>query len=291
MNLTQRWQPVLLCRLGAALLFGWLAFVSVAIAGGNDPTPGPIVALAADGATGSLFKTDANTLYRSDDEGRHWRRLATPATSNGGRIAAVAGRKDVLYIAGPGLGVVRSEDGGRRWTARTSGLPDLQVTALTIHADQPDTLYAYVAGHGIFRSDNGGGSWRLMDNGPQERIVQFVHSNMPGSMQTGWLFAATTTGVNRSMDCFCGWRDAGALARAVRAVAYDPHEPQRVYAVAKDGLLVSTDGGEQWKPVKAPTADVVSLTVIPSGELYAITSKGELFRSADHAATWERVHA
>jgi len=74
---------------------------------------------------------------------------------------------------------------------------------MAAHATQPETLYAYHGKEGMFRSRDGGSKWVKVDNGPQESVQAFLHSDMPGSMESGWLFAGTTHGVARSMDCFC----------------------------------------------------------------------------------------
>ncbi|OGB26703.1 MAG: hypothetical protein A3I66_03845 [Burkholderiales bacterium RIFCSPLOWO2_02_FULL_57_36] len=240
-----------------------------------------------------MLKATAKTLSQSNDQGQTWTRVALPPSAAKADVAAVAisaGDKRVLYIAGPGLGVFRTKDGGRSWTAANQGLPNRRVVALTTHADQADTVYAYVTGKGIFRSQDAGARWRLMDRGPREKILHFVHSNMPGSMETGWLFAATSEGVRRSMDCFCGWHKAGELVGKVESVAYDPDEPQRVYAGTAKGLFVSADGGEQWTSMKSPASVITALTAAPSGVLYA-GANGSLFLSRDRGETWEKVDA
>jgi photosystem II stability/assembly factor-like uncharacterized protein len=270
-----------------------LAFHSITNAGQPDLAQSRIVALGFDNVTQTLLKATSKVLYRSSDEGRTWTHVALPRTAANGDIAALAisaHHKDVFYIAGPGLGVLRSENGGRSWVTRNQGLPGSKVEALTAHADEPDTLYAYLAGKGIFRSQDAGKHWRLMDSGPPDGILHFVHSNMPGSMQTGWLFAATFKGVRRSMDCFCGWHDAGGLAAEVQAIAYDPKQPQYVYAAARNEFFVSTNGGEQWTSRKPPAALITALVATSSGALYA-AGDGLLFRSLDHGATWEKTDA
>ena len=284
-------------RVVTFLMVGLLAIGSaaaVAKARQVDPLHGRIVALGFDAGSQTLFKAYSGALYRSANGGRDWEPIPLPAAVARGRIASVAAaahRKDVLYVAGPGFGVLRSQNGGRNWVAVNSGLPSNNVVALTSHADQSNTIYAYLSGKGIFRSEDAGAHWRLMDTGPRQRISQLVHSNMPGSMQTGWFFAATAKGVNRSMDCFCGWRDAGALARAITAVAYDPQQPKQVYAATDSGLVISSDGGEQWSPLNAPGPGISALAVTPAGDLYAAVDKGELFHSADRGRTWERIDA
>lgn len=253
---------------------------------------GRIVALAFDASGRILVKASSHALQQSSDGGRSWNRIATPVTGKPGRIAAVAisrKGKGAWYVAGPGMGILRSDDAGKTWETRNKGLPDANVVAFALHADQPDTAYAVVAGFGIYRSDDGGANWRLMDKGPREGIGQLVHSNMPGSMQTGWLYAATSKGVGRAMDCFCGWRDAGGLKGKIIAVSYDPARPQHVYAATSDALFSSINGGEKWTRTDAPVESIAALVVTSAGALYAASIDGVLYRSVDHGATWERI--
>ena len=292
--LQRRWpgSGAIACIVAELLAIG--SATAIAKGGEVDPPQGKIVALGFQPSSQTLLKAYGRAVLRSDNSGRGWVSIAFPATVARGRIASVAGaahRQDVLYVAGPGFGVLRSEDGGRSWVARNTGLPSLDVVTLTAHAEATDTIYAYIPKKGIFRSEDAGAHWRLMDAGPRERISQLIHSNMPGSMKTGWFFAATPNGVDRSMDCFCGWRDAGALGQRVSAVAYDPHEPKRVYAATADALFVSADGGERWSRAASPGQAITALIVTPAGLLYAAVGEGELFESVDHGSTWRHIDA
>ena len=107
----------------ASALFGvGIAVVAAGLmaahAGARQPAPkgAEITALAFDSASRRLLKATAGALYRSVDEGRDWTRLPLPPAASRGRIAAVAVSahdKGVLYLAGPGIGVLRSGDGGQ----------------------------------------------------------------------------------------------------------------------------------------------------------------------------------
>lgn len=252
------------------------------------------IALAFDPASQTLFRASADAVYRSGDGGLHWAPVELPPASAPRTITAIgvsAGGNGILYVAGPGIGVLRSDDGGRNWSARNEGLPGTDVAAFATHADRPETIYAYVKGNGIYRSEDGGQHWRLMDAGPRGGITRFVHSNMPGSMQSGWLFVAGPQGVRRAMDCFCGWRDAGELGHAVHAVAYDPGQPHSVYAATDAGLFFSTDGGEKWSLLNTPGTPIEALIVTPGGTLYAAGADGSLLRRSAAANRWERMDA
>lgn len=261
------------------------------------PSKAPAVAqrlgLAYEPQSRSLLKA-AGTLLQVGENGGEWQPLELGVPAGRGRATSVsvaAGGKGVLYVAAPGLGVLRSEPGMRGFSARHKGLPSREVTGVAAHADRPDTVYAYIAGRGIFRSEDGGLHWRLMDAGPRGGIVQFVHSNLPGSMQSGWLFAAAPQGVRRAMDCFCGWRDAGALDRPIHAVAYEPQQPARVHAASDRQILSSADGGETWTAVASPPLGAKALAAAPNGVLYAASAGGQVFRRASAATAWEPTGA
>lgn len=257
------------------------------------PPTGPVVDLEV--AEERLLRAHPQGLLESRDGGETWAAVLLPASVRAGRItdaAVPAGGEDVLYIAGPGIGVLRSDDGGRSWESLNEELPGTAVTSLATHADQPSTLYAFLEGEGLYRSEDAGRSWKRMDSGPGERVRQFVHSDMEGSMQTGWLFAVTDAGVRRSMDCFCGWRPTGELPIGeVRDVAYHPEEPERVYLATAGGVFGSEDGGESWEKLADGAPVAMALAVDETGALLAAAEDGTVLRSADRGQSWERIGA
>src|SRR6266581_6726635 len=240
-----------------------------------------IVALAHDPGTDTMLKAYPRELFRSSDSGQSWNPVAIPSSGNGATagLAASPAGKSVTYVVGEGLGVLQSEDGGTSWIERNEGLPSRDVIAVAAHTTQPETVYVVVPDHGVYRSQDAGKSWRLMDRGSLGGIKQLIHSDMPGSMQTGWLFAATSKGIRRSMDCFCLWQDAGKLESEVYSVTYDPGQPEHIYAATENGLFRSTDGGESWVQTTSPGSKVVALAFARTGTLYAVNDEGILFRS------------
>lgn len=167
-------------------------------------------------------------------------------------------------------------------------LPALGITAIAAHTTQPDTLYAYLGDDGMFRSRDGGKGWVKVDSDPREPVKAFLHSDMPGSMESGWLFAGTTHGVSRSMDCFCFWSDAGELRGTVTGIDYDPSAPESVYAVTEGQLHHSSDAGETWADLESPQA-VTALTFSPTEGLVVGTENGDLL-TRDTSGEWAPVH-
>lgn len=158
--------------------------------------------LAIDASDGSLLRARGG-LFRSADHGRTWSALPIPAALHPDRIdqvATAAAAPTSLYAAGNGSGVIRSDDRGRTWRAIQMGLPSLEVAAFAVHSFRPDTIYAWIAGRGVFLTEDGGGRWRRVDDGPPASVAALAHSPLEGSMNTGWLYAATPQGPYLSMD-------------------------------------------------------------------------------------------
>ena len=281
--------------LGLLALIAALLFITqpATAAENSNQQDGSVVALAYAPGTHMLLKAYARALYRSPNAGQTWEKINVPGLKDGqiSSVTASPAANGVMYIAGTGLGLLRTDDGGKTWADRGNGLPGKMVIAVTAHTTQPDTVYAVVKDQGIYRSQDAGQVWRLMDRGLRDGLRQLVHSDMPGSMQTGWLFAATAKGVRRIMDCFCLWQTAGKLNSQVYAITYEPKEPKHLYAATAKGLFRSTDGGENWVGIASPGSNIVALAYTPAGVLFGINADGTLYDSADEGQSWKHPHA
>jgi photosystem II stability/assembly factor-like uncharacterized protein len=174
-------------------------------ASAQQPSPaGSAVSVAVDAADGSLLKID-DGLFRSSDDGQTWSPLVLPEGVDPSTlrwVATTAEAPDSLYAAGPGAGILRSDDRGETWRTLSDDLPSQEVAAFAVHTFRPDTLYAWIDGQGVFRTEDSGGEWTRMDEGPPAKVTALAHSTYEGSMNTGWLYAATPDGPYLSMDCF-----------------------------------------------------------------------------------------
>lgn len=283
-----------------------LVLLSCGSASGDDQAPrdekfrSPLAALAVDPVGGRLIRAHEHALFISHDSGGRWAPMPLGGHARAGRITTVAisrATPGTLYVAGPGLGILRTTDSGRSWQNAGNDLPSREVTAFATHATRATTLYAVVKERGLFRSEDGGATWVRMEGGPGPDVRHLMHSDMPGSMESGWLFAALPSKVRRSMDCFCGWRDTGALpdtvspgAGGLSALTYDPRRPEHVFAASAAGVFGTTDGGRTWtlasraEPAKVALAFDASTRTLIGG-----SADGSVFRSSDGGRTWRTV--
>ena len=172
--------------------------------GWSADAPAPRLSMAVSALDGSLLVV-RDGLFRSTDHGTRWSPLPLPASLQPDKIRLVATTTAApasLYVAGPGTGVARSDDNGRTWRAISAGLPGQEVAAFAVHSFRPDTIYVWVPRHGVLRTEDSGRRWQKMDDGPPAPVVALAHSPLKGSMNTGWLYAATSEGPYLSMDCF-----------------------------------------------------------------------------------------
>jgi photosystem II stability/assembly factor-like uncharacterized protein len=196
---------VVLAALGLAGLVAAYGSVRLSLAEpGRKASTESGLGLAVDPEDGSLVRV-GGVLSRSTDQGQTWVPLPIPDALKPERLIQVAtssAAPSSLYAAGPGAGVVRSDDRGQTWRQIGSGLPSDQIGAFAVHSFRPDTVYAWIDGQGVFRSEDGGAHWQKMDDGPSGIVTALAHSTLEGSMNTGWLYAATSAGPYLSMDCF-----------------------------------------------------------------------------------------
>jgi photosystem II stability/assembly factor-like uncharacterized protein len=129
---------------------------------------------------------EAGRLFRSDDDGAHWRELPSPYDGSFHGVLALEG--DVVLAFGLRGNLFRSEDGGSTWTAIPTG-----TTALLDAGAQLDADTVVVAGTAgvILVSRDGGRSFELTQQDDRRAIAAAVAS------RDGALVVAGEGGVRR----------------------------------------------------------------------------------------------
>lgn len=107
----------------------------------------------------------------------------------------------------PGIGVLRSDDGGKSWYSIADGLPSDFGFPIVIHPHDPDRVYVVplepmtrggVGGApAVWRSSNGGKSWKKLTNGFPKKDAYFTVLRDAMSFDdfaTPALYFGTTTG-------------------------------------------------------------------------------------------------
>jgi photosystem II stability/assembly factor-like uncharacterized protein len=221
------------------------------------PPGGSVRALASDPLDPQriYLGTADGILYRSDDGGLGWRRLAPGFPLRGCSLDEIAvGGRGVVFVGyrevqGRGGGVVRSTDGGQTF-AVLKGVDGESVRALAV---APSDRQVIAAGTltGVFISRDGGQGWA--------RITPKSHPDL---------------------------RNVGSLA-------FDPNDPQVLYAGTWHLGWKTLDGGASWVPVHygmIDDSDVMTLTVDRRNPqtIYATACSG-IYRSTEGAMWWLKL--
>jgi photosystem II stability/assembly factor-like uncharacterized protein len=209
------------------------------------------------------------------------------------RFAFNPARPEEVFAALEVRGVIRSTDGGERWTDCSDDLiriaerePHLRSAILTKHqaegmldvhaiaisAAAPETPFAAMR-MGLFRSDDHGAHWQDLD---MRRLSPITYGRdirvSPHDPNT--LYATLSTAANgatgsvwRSGDLGRSWKrlDEGLTpAGTMMAAVPSPRDPAVVYAATRKGEVYGTrDGGATWQaaPLPAGCTAVMALAV------------------------------
>ncbi|MCB0760311.1 MAG: T9SS type A sorting domain-containing protein [Flavobacteriales bacterium] len=258
--------------------------------------------------------TPAAGVWRSYDGGQSWETNTDNFLTLG--VSALAFdpvNPDIVYLGtgdrdasdSPGMGVMKSTDGGLNWSFVNGGMESLNVGCLIVKADEPNVVLAGT-NDGIFRSEDFGETW--VYNSPNSTDYRQMVTK-PGDPNTiyatanGKYFRTTDGGQNWE------WINEGLSGSNRMVLAVTPANPELVYicaattyefkefyrstnggtsfeSMAEEPNLLgwaadgSSDGGQAWYDL-CMTADV-------EGNIYlgGIRMK----KSSDGGATWTDIN-
>lgn len=223
-------------------------------------------------------------VYRSDNGGESWRRLAVLETQGGVHM----------------------------------GFP-MRVIRMTTDPSNPDEVYAGLEVGGVMRSSDAGETWHdctpaLLDLVERDHLKSQIGSdtNTEGMMDThalevsparpGTVFLATRMGMFCSPDRGDSWQEMEIWRASPFSYARDiqvaPHDPNTLYAalspaaLSKSGAIYrSQDLGQTWQRFDHDVAPRRTMMAIaPSrrdaGCVYGVNSTGQVFGTQDDGETW-----
>ncbi len=254
--------------------------------------------------TVELYRRAAERLGRmprhSTVRGKSLEALALPAATweflgpgnVGGRSRALVihpRRTKIMYAGGVSGGVWKTRNGGRRWEPIGDELVNLAVNSLAMDRADPDVLYAGTGegyfrevvrgtalplrGAGIFKTEDAGATWRRLAS-TRNGNFQWVNDLVVSAHDSSTLYAATRTGVWRSLDAGGSWsRVLQTSARGGCLELEERPDADADFLFASCGTLgqatvfrnPNAGGGGQWTAVLSePNMGRTSVAVAPS---------------------------
>lgn len=239
-------------------------------------------------------------MYVSDDRAASWTNIGGPGVATSLQLDQ---QSDELYLVSRSGSDYRSADGGRTWLQESVG------SNLAIDPRHPEIQWS-AGGTSVFRRVNKG-SWnsldfaRLVPRGYSPTIETVSVSPHDGSAWVGGEFGVavfTDEGrayrfdhglpVNRSFN------GTTYLSQPFR-FAFDPLDPNIVYAGLREGLFAKFGPQAEWVPLTrelgvytglASSTTITALAVAPNDPRILFIGRSDgLFRSVDRGSTWETV--
>ncbi|HVN34732.1 MAG TPA: glycosyl hydrolase [Casimicrobiaceae bacterium] len=236
-----------------------------------------------------LAGTEPVMLYGSVDYGRTWQARSA--------IAEMDGREKWTFPAPPHIAHLKS---------------------IAIHPAEPDVYYACIEQGALLKTTDAGRTWRELSAyfRPDDRWYRDIHKLVPTPGDPRKLFMSSGMGVYRSADGGESW---DKLTGDDFAIGYpdhlivSPRDEQTVFVAgaatppnvwrqthaAKSVVMCSRDGGRSWRaaagglPVNGRAA--IEAMSVAAGrdayELFLANTDGEVYRSADEGASWDRIAA
>ncbi len=150
----------------------------------------------------SVYLDKGSGLFRSDDEGDTWTRIAAEEITDTVRTLAVYGA--TLYAGTSDSGVFRSDDRGDSWTVVNNGLTHRAVSELL--AVNEDTVFVSTTGGGVFRTTDSGNSWVETNTGLTNTTV--VELEVVGNKIYANLYTTIGQKIVHSVDGGESWQPA-----------------------------------------------------------------------------------
>lgn len=194
---------------------------------------------------------------------------------------------DRLYLATHhGLFVVGADGKARQVSELTDDF-----MGFTPHPTDPEVLYA--SGHpagggnlGFTVSRDGGRSWSKLGDGAGGPVD---FHQMDVSKADPAVVYGVFGDLQRSVDGGRSWTRVGPAPEGLIALAASGTEVDRLYAATRGGLMLSTDGGRQWRPAHLLRTPATAVHVTADGTVYAFIVGTGLVRVSEPGFRWATV--
>jgi photosystem II stability/assembly factor-like uncharacterized protein len=247
---------------------------------GTGMNNGRVAAMTALGTI--LFAGTGDGIYRSTDNGEHWRLVNEGMV--GTQITALAASGGTVAAGTHGGGVHLSSDNGAHWSSVGTGLPHRSPVTAFLLSDT--AILAGTMYDGIYRSTDRGRSWHGVSNGLTDSTITGLGAN------DAYLFAATRErggGIVRSDDNGASWTRVDMGLASPRITALAVNGSTLIAGIEDEGVYRSTDNGDNWEKVRADPSIVYVYAIAINGNTAVLADRNGIYYSSNNGAEWIRT--
>ena len=231
-----------------------------------------------------------------------------------GRITAIVVHPNdpkTIYVGAAQGGIWKTIDEGKHWTPTSDNADSLAIGALAMDPNNPEILYAgtgegniehlnSIYGLGILKTTNGGQTWELKAKRTFSKDRFFRIAVNPRN--SNYIFAATKTGLYRSIDAGESW--SNQLSPAATDIVINPLDPNIAYAAIPARGIYKTSNASDATPYWDQLPNFprygfgrIGLGISPSSpqRLYALMSNknsgdlDEFYHTGDGGGSWTPI--
>jgi len=244
-----------------------------------------------------LAGTSAGQVYISHTGGSVWENAGSFLPFPGWVVSALRfdpNKPSRLWVAlwgvwGSGQ-VAFSDDLGKTWSARSSGLPSEAVYTLALVPGQEGKIYAATAS-GVWGTEDGGAEWHQLTAGIED--MGKVSSLLVDPNKPDLVIAGTWRRAYRSDDGGKTWTgvfEGMVLDSEVFSMTAIPDKPGEIWATTCGWVYHTADRGDHWERFKDGFAErrTPSFAALADGRFLAGTVGG-LHVSTDGGRNWQPI--
>lgn len=231
---------------------------------------------------------------------------------------AISPKNTKVIYAGTGEGIFKSTNRGKSWQFIGKGSHlERGVNSLAIDPLRSDTLYigGYLEDEGVRKSTDSGRSWKAVNEGlvvsarcisGQESFTPPVNRIVINPIDSKKIIASVNTCStdNNTYHLFLSndggehWHSVYSNpANNIYSLAFDPKQPESVFAGTNNGLLKSSDGGMTWQEVSISPPLLYQNRPVGFGRLTVTNINKQilyahalgLMKSEDSGTTWQKI--
>jgi photosystem II stability/assembly factor-like uncharacterized protein len=254
----------------------------------NFPSLGRDIAV---GPTGILYASAfASGIYKFDGI-NNWT-IVGGAMPNNFVTRFTVSQSDTIFVACNSNNIFKCAAAGGAWISINSGLPAVNVNAITADAQNRLFIASATANGSLYRSLDGGTNWTLISSQLSTTTFNCFCQNTAGNTFAG------ASGVYKTADAGTTWTDLNPGMIAPRSVgSFVCTENGTFFCNSILGPWRSTDNGNTWqlKNMNLAHQVVLQITVNAAGDILLHSRnnvpKGAIYRSVNNGDSWTQVAA
>lgn len=162
----------------------------------------------------------------------------------------------------------------------------------TPHPSAPKLLFS--SGHpstggniGFQKSEDGGFTWKKISDGIRGPVD--FHAMTISPVNPNLIYGWYRGMLQRSTDQGKTWEVASTTNYPIVNLIADPKDENVLYAASPQGLMVSKNGGKEWKALLDGFVSTVAINPQDSQKLLSYSEIEQLAKSSDGGKTWEKI--